>query len=102
MDKTLINGDVQDFHNGWRWKDEYGLIWGDVYYTRNDAIQNYVFTMMYWEVADLMGRKEIESVYDIPKELIQKLWRRERRSGRIKLVKSTQVNYAVWSVEASI
>lgn len=89
---------IQDFDHGWRWMNKDGGTWGDLYRTRFDAMQSYVYFFMLEEAARLSYRPiiGITKPRNIPDNIVRRLWRRERRTGEIALVKSTEVRYSGW------
>ena len=86
---------VQEHMNGWRWRDIYGTIWGQIFYTRLDAMREYVIVLMNTEVCEITGNENANK-YNTPDDVVRLLWRRKQRAGEMSLVKSTEIMVEGW------
>jgi hypothetical protein len=84
----MLNAKMQGFQHGWSWQHRDGEVWGALFWTRLEAMRQYVWWFMY--------KGEIDNPDLIPVHTIRLLWRRARRAGDVTLVKSTAVKLEGW------
>ena len=87
---------IQDHEHGWRWKNERGMVWGRLFNSRYEAMYRYVEIFMNKQARELMGETDCNKKFVVPMNIVRRLWRKRRRSGKIKLVKATAVKYDGW------